>query len=390
MVPLALHLPGIHFSPVKLLILLLIWAVTLWRLPAALRSPQQRPLWNAFAGVTGLLTIGLPAVASQVDRLGGVPDLALLLEHLLGLFACSAGLTFCGRTARPELAARWRRPQLATLITAQLGLVLCFARLHHPTETADFYQDYPRSGTACLYALIVVGYLGVSMGTGSWLFGTYARRAGTRSLRLGLAVLGLGTATGFGYALLRGWQILLETAGRPMCLADRWLYRVEWTATALVVVGSLIPALGVACRGLRDRLIARRLHPLWAELTAAVPEVVLAERLGRGPRLRLHRLVIEIRDAALVLAPYAAEEARHRAGAAPDERTGALAEASWLRTAIARRAGGQRPAEHREAPPPPAPAGPACPDELDELDFDSETRRLVRLAAAYARTAAPG
>ncbi|MFE9428747.1 MAB_1171c family putative transporter [Kitasatospora sp. NPDC006697] len=382
MVPLALRLPGIEFSPVKLLILLALWGVTLWRLPTALRTPGQRPLWTAFAGVAGLATLGLPGVGPWLDRAAGVHNLVVLLEHLLGLIACSAGLTFCGQTARPELTARLRNRHRAALLASQLALVLCFAALRRPVEVTDFYQAYPHSWAACLYALIVVGYLGAAMAAGTVLFGTYARRAGARALRTGLAVLALGTGTGFAYAVLRGWQILLETAGRPMFLSGRSLYRIEWTATALVLLGSLIPALGAACRGLRDRRTVRRLRPLWTELTAAVPEVVLGERLGRGPRLRLHRLVIEIRDAALVLAPYAGPAVRDHAAAkaarsatAPAQRA-ALTEAYWLRTALARHADGTHPAD--PAPPPP-------PDTCVDLDFDRETERLLSLAAAFAR-----
>ncbi|WP_324194026.1 DUF6545 domain-containing protein, partial [Nocardia farcinica] len=54
----------------------------------------------------------------------------------------------------------------------------------------------------------------------------------------------------------------------------------------------------------------RRLKPLWRDLTAAVPEIVLAlpqDRFGRvEPATRLHRMTAEIRDSLLQLKRYGA------------------------------------------------------------------------------------
>ncbi|MFE0460153.1 MAB_1171c family putative transporter [Kitasatospora sp. NPDC058965] len=357
-----------HPSPVKLAILALLWLVTLWRLPSALRDPRRRTLWTAFAGATGLVTLGLPICTRVVDGGTGVHNLVILVKHLIGLVSCHASLSFVAETARPELARRLRRPQWGLLAAAAAGLVVSFCLLRQPSEVADFYQGYPGSVPAAVYAAIVTGYLGSAMGLGCWLFTTNARRAARRSLRAGLVVLALGTASGFLYTVLRVWQILDQLAERPMFLSEDVLYAFEWAAIALVLLGSLLPAGGVALRALRDWRTARRLAPLWTALTEAVPEVVLTARLGRAPRVRLHRLVIEIRDAALVLAGYA--DAPLPADADSE------AEARWLRAAAARRRGGLAPG-HR---------GAATGDTaIDEVDFDAETARLLRLAGAYAR-----
>ncbi|WP_051970038.1 MAB_1171c family putative transporter [Kitasatospora azatica] len=363
-------------SPAKLAVLALLWLVTVWRLPTAVRAPRTRALWTAFAGVTVLVTLGLPAVTRWVDATSGVHNLVVLIKHLIGLVACKATLTFAAETARPDLADRLRRPHRVVLLTAWAALIVSFSLLDQPTEVVDFYQAYPGSVAAACYALIVAGYLGASMAVGSWLFTTYARRAATRSLRCGLWVLALGTGAGFGYSVLRVCQILLNLADRPMFLAAGVLYAIEWSAIALVLLGSLIPTIGVAARGLRDWRTARRLAPLWSALTTAVPEVVLTARLGRGPRVRLHRLVIEIRDAALVLAPYA--DASHAEGPHVDA-DDALSEARWLRLACARRLAGHTPAH-------PVTAAPGT--SFEELDFATETDRLLRLATAYASPAA--
>ncbi|MCC9312366.1 hypothetical protein LN042_35830 [Kitasatospora sp. RB6PN24] len=383
--PLGADPTGADYSPYKLLIVVLVGLVTLWRLPAAVRSPHQRPLWTAFAATAGLLTLGIPGPAAWIDGTSGVHNLATLLRYQLDLVASSAGLTFCAQTARPDLVARWRRIRRVLLPATHLVLVAAFFTMRRYTEAADFTQAHPAPTAAAPYVLIVSVFLGAAMGAGSWLFGSHVRRAATRSLRAGLLVLALGTATGFGYAMLRICQIALEAAGLPMFIGERRLLRIDWASIALMLLGSVIPAVGVALRDLRDHRTARQLLPLWRELTAAVPEVVLTEPLGRSPRLRLHRLAIEIRDAALVLAGHAGADLRERAAAAAaasapagPERA-ALDEACWLRAAAALRRAGHTPV---------VPAAPVQAAGGEELDFATETDRLRRLAAAHASPAA--
>ncbi|GAB2740958.1 MAB_1171c family putative transporter [Kitasatospora kifunensis] len=387
-------------------VLAMLWLVTVWRLPAAVRNPRQRMLWTAFAGVTIMVTLGLPNLTAWVDATAGVHNIVVPIKHVISLVACAAMVAFVAETARPELAPRLRRPQLVVLLAAQLGLVVSFALIRQSSEVTDFYQAYPGSVPAAIYALIVACYLGSAMGVASWLFGTYALRAGAGWLRSGLWVLGVGTAAGFGYSVLRVCQVLLALFDQPMFLSASLLYGIEWLAIALVLLGSSLPAVGVALDALRAWRTVRGLRPLWASLTAAVPEVVLTAPLGRSPRVLLHRRVIEIRDAALVLAGYADDELRARAARAaehasagdsvqpggpatgpaggpvadlaPPERpralTEALTEALWLRATCAQRLAGQVPA-----------GGPAAEvaGSFADLDFETETCRVLRLAAAY-------
>ena len=67
----------------------------------------------------------------------------------------------------------------------------------------------------------------------------------------------------------------------------------------------------------------RRLRPLHAALVAAVPAVAMSNAgrdLLSDPSVRLHRMVIQIRDAALALKPYAGSE--RTAGAPAQSRSG--------------------------------------------------------------------
>ncbi len=79
-----------------------------------------------------------------------------------------------------------------------------------------------------------------------------------------------------------------------------------------------------------------RLSPLWHLLRQAVPEIELPSEPGMlwNIRYRLHRRVIEIRDAQLVLRPYSAPEvaglaaAEARESRLPPDRAAAVVEAA--------------------------------------------------------------
>jgi len=101
-----------------------------------------------------------------------------------------------------------------------------------------------------------------------------------------------------------------------------------------------------------------RLHPLWATLRQAVPQIELPRQPGTrfNIRYRLHRRVIEIRDAQLILKPYwhadiselatvAARSARLTA-----ERRRAVVEAAVIVTALSARRQGTPARRDRASP----------------------------------------
>ncbi|MEU2125109.1 MAB_1171c family putative transporter [Nocardia niwae] len=74
------------------------------------------------------------------------------------------------------------------------------------------------------------------------------------------------------------------------------------TLTAIPLVTALLVRAGLDRAGRR----CRRLRPLWCDLTAAVPEVVLSrtDDGDSGAASRLYRMTVEIQDALLHLKPY--------------------------------------------------------------------------------------
>ena len=132
------------------------------------------------------------------------------------------------------------------------------------------------------------------------------------------------------------------------------------------------------------RRALRQLRPLHAALRAAVPQIAAtaAPRIWTSPSLRLHRQVIQIRDAALALRPYrdpeAASAATSTACAAglTGEELAAAGEAAVLAAAVSTRRSGQ-----------PVPRTPARTGGLPMPgpDLRSETAWLVKVSRAFAQ-----
>jgi hypothetical protein len=375
-------------NTVKHTVLALLWAVTLWRLPAAVRVPRQRALWTAFASIAAASTLGDPGVVDSVDRLAGIHNLSTLGKNLLGIVGSAAILDFVVAIARPRSLPSARRALTVLAAASMTAMTVLFALTPRPVEVSDFYQANVGSLSGTAYCMVFTGCLGIAMTVATWLFWGYSRHAGAAWLRTGLRLLGAGTALGALYSLLRTALMLLGFL-RPHVIdatATTVADAVENAAISLIIVGSSLPAVGVLWRSVRDWRALRRIQPLWAELTSAVPDIVLDARSHLTPRLRLHRTVIEIRDAVLVLSSYVPEHIRRQAehtarlSGVQGERQAALAEAIWLRTACAAKLGGAdivRDCERRTTPS----AGMA-------LDFDAEVARLLILSEAYHSPAA--
>ncbi|MFJ2609955.1 MAB_1171c family putative transporter [Streptomyces sp. NPDC087425] len=371
-------------TAVKTITLIMLWVVAAWRLPGAIRAPRQRALWIAFASIAVATTIGVPEVAHAIDAFTGIHNLATLGKNLLGIIASAAIVDFVTAIARPDHVSGLRRTLAPAATIAMTSLTALFALTPRPEESDNFFEANMGSGPGTAYCIVFLGTLGLAMTEATRLFWGSSRHAGARWLRSGLLMLGTGTFFGALYSLLRSILMLLGLLHATIenARANQIADILEYTAISLIILGSSIPAIGVLWRALRDWRSLRSIRPLWAALTRAVPEVVLdIQSLYPGPRVRLHRAVIEIRDAALVLAQHASPDVRERARSAAEqytltpERRSALAEAIWLHTAVTARFAGASP----------APAGGALPSpQLSmDFDFDAEVDRLRAISEAY-------
>lgn len=367
----------------EIAILVMLWTVALWRAPSAVRSVKQRALWVAFAALTLSMTLRLPGVMRTLDEGAGVNNLSTLFKHWLGMIAAGAVVDFVVAVARPETGRRLRARHYAAL-TAMTAMAVLFAFfVPRPHEVTDFFEETAGNGWATLYYLLFVVYLGIAMATATWLFWGSARHASALSLRTGVRLMGIGTAVGVLYTLLRAGYTATRltdlTDDSSDIAVDNVTDALKYLAIGFILIGSSIPAFGVAWRTVQDGRHHRRLQPLWQDLTAVTPDIVLKTGLLRSPRLRLYRRVIEIRDAALTLDSYTTGEVRERARTAArqagfDPATSPAAEALWMRAAREAKARGVLPVR---GPQERATVG------IDELDFTTEVLRLIQLARIY-------
>lgn len=375
--------PGPEVKHLEIAVLIMLWAVTIWRVPSALRTVKQRALWVAFAALTLSMTLRLPGVMHGLDDRVGINNLSTLIKHWLGMIAAGAVLDFVVAIARPETGRRVR-PRHYVALTAMALMAVLFQFVPRRHEVEDFFEANVGQTWATAYYLVFIVYLGIAMATASWLFWGSARLASARWLRIGVRLMGIGTGVGVVYTLVRAVYLICRLAEVTSAGADDTVDTatdlLKYLAIGFILVGSSIPAFGVAWRSIQDWRHLRALQPLWQDLTAATPDIVLKARLLRGPRLQLHRRVIEIRDAGLALAPYATSEVREAAAAAANaaglgpEAVEPTAEGFWLRAAREAKAQGA-PLVHEVAVP--------GAEGIVDLDFEAEVARLLQLARAY-------
>ncbi|MFF3157999.1 MAB_1171c family putative transporter [Streptomyces sp. NPDC057910] len=382
----------------KLTTVVLLWLVALWRLPAAIRLPKQRAMWVAFTGLALAATTSIPSVGLRIDTVTGFNNASVLARQLVGIVAIGAVLDFVIAMARPNLLRASRTPNLLVGVAVMAAMTALFSNVPQPTRVENFYDAYHDSATAAGYSLSFVIYLALATAVASWMCFSYSRDAARSWLRAGLRLLGAGTGIGTVYSLFRAAHLVSRLFSFGFPLGDAAVQQVadviEYGAIALIIIGNCIAPVGVLKAAAADWRAVRRLKPLWASLTEAVPEVVLPTTVRRRPRIRLHRVVIEIRDASRTLSAYATEPARAQAYATASaqgcegEQLALTAEALWLRGARQARLEG---VPLTEAGEPPNPVGDQLrsPElEPEGLDFDTEVQRLTQLSIAYHSSAA--
>lgn len=383
-----------------LLVALLLWAVTLWRLPVFRRNStqhshtMQRSLAITLGALAASMTFDVPAVKQSLDALVGFQGLAPLLKHLLAVFSAATCLDFVIAVVRPHgLARRFRR---AALLTA-VALMIVFYTL---ANARPITQALPAGGSysayAVLYMVIFTLYIGTAMVVATWLFLGGARHSGTGWGRLGLNLLSLGTAIGSLYALQRIVFIAVNllTDTRHPVMENRISTSLRVAAITTIAVGICVPPLSVAAKTFRSWKALRELEPLWHGVTQSAPQVILKTQPSAWQvRRRLEVRLIEIGDAALRLREYVPASVQHKAkqqaaeAGVPEAEQDAVAEAVWL-AAAARSAPHSTPAIGGKGHP--TPGGTDLPRE-EELAWQLQVSRacMTPLVAKLAAQAQP-
>ncbi|MET9295324.1 MAB_1171c family putative transporter [Streptomyces sp. NPDC003077] len=354
-----------------------LWAVALVRAPQALREKDQRPLWCALVVTALTMTMHREPVTTALARLvpgPHGPHAVDLTKHLLSVVAAAAVLWFVFQVMG------WRRfvPVVCGAAVTVLAVVvlLDYAAPGHLRNRID--PSGSRSGVSDAYWWTLLAFhliVDTVCGVICWSHCGYGV---PRLLRYGLRLFGTGILlASVLWALKICYMVTGEEALVPL------FSPISGAEGLFLAVGCALPVVARLATRRRYRRAYRGLTPLWRELTAAAPDVVLG---GAHPlqaavlplQLRLYRRVIEIRDAMLVLRNYVPpgtlERIRRHIGGlgVPAHLADAHITACWLAAALHARDLGREPEPQTDDL-----SGPGAPDLAEEIEH------LLRLATAY-------
>ncbi|MFD9795970.1 MAB_1171c family putative transporter [Streptomyces sp. NPDC059070] len=385
------------------LIAALMTAVALWRMPAALWGDEEdrrrRALWGCYAGFAVALWTKTKIVRITLND-SEVTDLAVLIKHYTATIAILAILSYIvaiyghfpdeGAIPRHVRFARTvqRVAAKASVATLVLLTVLFFTVVDRSVPSDRFVSDHAGQWGATLYMSVFYLYLGASSAVCAYQWALATRNTGVRHLRAGLGMMTIAMFIGVAYTLSRTlflWVSVVDQPGKRFALHfDEITEASQIVLFAFFALGASIPAFSKGWRRVRLWRAQARLHPLWHELMTAFPNqpfeppASLARELTRFDTpadLRVDRWAADIADAVEKLRHYVpdglVDAAKRAAREDRPERNGPLADAHWIKAALAAKAGG-------------AAAGPAAAIEPQHAtDQDGEVARLVRVAAAY-------
>ena len=383
-------------DPAIVAVLVALLLLVAWRSAAVLRrreNPALRAHWFALAALALGLVMYVPVVALAVDDVLGVPNLAGRLGQGLTITgACSAQILLLHLVRPRAEATHLARRRVALLLLALAVMAAAFVVAPTGDEALRFTVTYGTAPWMWAYWAAYLSFL-VTAGVDIARLCTRYSRVAAGVLSLGLRLIAVGAAIGVVDGLVTGAYVLVRHAGLDdLPLGQATLHLVlQPLAAALVVAGSALPALARRrpLRPLGDLLARRRalraLDPLWRDLLAEAPELVLDDAAWqRAPGrdldaldFRLYRHVIELRDVRLLLRPWVPSSTSAAATAATrDEGLEGVAqqaavEAACLREAVQRRRADDSPAVTAEEV--------AVPEHLEEAEW------WIAVARAWSR-----
>ncbi|MFD9778878.1 MAB_1171c family putative transporter [[Kitasatospora] papulosa] len=329
--------------------------MALWRLPA-LRydEPERRALWACSAGFAAALWCRVPAVKRALDA--PITDLYVLVKYLTSILAILAVLRYItaiyGKPATGAATPRYVRTSRringiahACALSAVGAMVaLFFTAVDRSRPSVEFATDHAGQWGAATFVSILYVYLASASATCAFQWGRAARRAETRLLRSGLALMALATTLYTMYSFFRivtVWNPTSADAPTMRVVADSSNLTVAllWAAGASIPSAKALSARWTTWRALH------KLYPLRRDLMEVFPDIPfqpsasrLREWTSASPSLdvRLDRWTQEIADAVEQLRHHAPPTLLHTAEDVTSEHPDPepAAEAYWIKAAL--------------------------------------------------------
>ncbi len=275
---------------------------------ATLRPHRASPAQRCLCWLLLFCTLGIvgdtPFLYARIDALTGVPNLSLLITEAAGMALTWPGLSLLSfRDHEVSVARAIARRRLWWAIPpfGALGILWWLAggpsdpaiavhRANDPLVVAQFSVQH---------AVMAVG--AVACARWCWQFSN----GKPRELKVALRAMAWAGVLGIIWVFYRWTYYAATLAGVPVHAWGNLLVVdavVLGTATSTFGLGATLPDWATRIRRtVRSAQAAGKLRPLWSDLVDAAPEVrrPLPSRLRPGRRL--HRFVVEIRDAQHIL-----------------------------------------------------------------------------------------
>lgn len=284
-------------------------ATLMWALVASLlifrRKRADRSITYAAITIGIAMSLNVDVIYATADALLGGTNIATLIADALlmtGLFFLGRGVMRTGEY-RPRLVRAV--VSMPVLVASLLAITAAFLFIDRGTTTTQFMSDLGEEPAAAAYSIINFAYSLVVVAAMLALAARQFRHsAGIQ--RLPAALLTLGSA--FGVALCVAvivMDIAHVTGQLDLMRAVQPAYGPLSLLTFLFLCSGFAvqPAVRRAqhcLRGKRTAALAADLEPLWHRATSVRPGLSQADPLATSaedPEGRLHREIVEIRDA---------------------------------------------------------------------------------------------
>jgi hypothetical protein len=284
-------------------------AVLMWVLVVSLlilrRRRAERSITYAALTISVAMTLNVDAIYTTVDAALGGTNIATLLAD----GALMIGLFFLGRGVMKAGEYRPRRVRLAlglpALLFALVGIAFTFLLVDRGATTTIFMSDLGAQPAAATYSMIEFTYCGIVVAAMMILAGRqYGIGNGAQRLPAGLLLLG----STFGVALCVVVLIMdvAHVVGNldlmdAIAAAYGPLYLLTFVFLCTGLAGqSAVGYVRDRARGARTGGLVKQLEPIWRRATLVRPGLSQTDSSATSmedPETRLHREIVEIRDA---------------------------------------------------------------------------------------------
>lgn len=284
-------------------------AVLMWLLVASLlilrRRRTERSITYAALTIAVAMTLNIDAVYTSVDGALGATNIATLVADgtlMVGIFFLGRGIMKAGAYRPGLVRIALGRP---ALIIAFLGIAISFLLIDRGSTTTNFMIDLGAQPAAAAYSMMDFTYSGIVVAAMMVLAGRqYRLSAGAQRIPAGLLLL--GSALGVALCIVVLIMDVAHVVGNlDLMGAVRAAYGPLYFLTFVFLCAGL--AGHPAVRYVRDRMrgartggLVKQLEPMWRRATLVRPGLSQAEALAASldvPETRLHREIVEIRDA---------------------------------------------------------------------------------------------